>query len=89
MPTCPYCGGQNSQADAIYCSYCGSNLGQQQNAAPPPRQQFGSPPPNYPASGRPTFDLSIRYEKALKRAEQLGYVVIIMAVAVLLLLFIP
>ncbi|MCL5068052.1 MAG: zinc-ribbon domain-containing protein [Thaumarchaeota archaeon] len=90
MPICTYCGAQNSQPDAKYCSYCGSSI-QQQSTTPPP-QPFASPPPapsrSYPTAGGMQFDLPGRYERALVRVERLSYAVLVLSLAVLALLFV-
>ncbi len=95
MTTCPYCGAQNNQNGAAYCTYCGSSLSGAKDSGTPPTQ--GSPssspsssmPPSYP-SGRGTysFNTSERYERALKRTEQLGMIVAILAVITIVLLFV-
>ena len=87
MTTCPYCGKQNNTPDAVYCSYCGSSLsGAHQQEMSQTRQPF-SYGTNYPtnAQGLPSFDTSERYERALKRAEQLGIVVAILSLITLFL----
>ncbi len=90
MTTCTYCGKENTQAGAAYCSYCGSSLlGSQQGvtSTPQPRQPFGSTPPTYPSSyGNYSYNASERYERALRRSEQLGRAVAILSVIALFLL---
>ena len=85
MVTCSYCGKDNPQADAAYCSYCGSNLRQPSNI-PTSRPQWTQA--NYPTSGSRTLGLSERYERALKRAEQLGTILLVLSVAVIVLLLV-
>jgi uncharacterized membrane protein YvbJ len=93
MKICPYCGAQNNQSDAAYCSYCGSSLAgakdsmsssmsQPQNTAASP-----TPMPTYPSSYQGSYspNISSRYERALKRTEQLGTAVAILSVVALIL----
>jgi uncharacterized membrane protein YvbJ len=84
MVTCSYCGKDNPQTDATYCSYCGSSL-RQQSSNVPPSPSYASQA-NYPAGGSPTLGLSERYEKALKRAEQLGTILLVLSVVAIILL---
>jgi len=82
MPTCPNCGKVAPQADATYCSYCGSSL--QQTSAP---TSFRSQPSqaNYRAVGSLNPNLSERYERALKRGERMGTALLILSVVALIL----
>ncbi len=41
---------------------------------------------NYPAGGRSSFDSSQRYERALKRVEQLSYAVVAMSIVLIILI---
>jgi zinc-ribbon domain len=101
MVVCPYCGKENNQPDAAYCLYCGSSLQQAQSAASPTfsstsrspviGQGYGTPggmssSSSSSSSTTLSFELSERYQKALKRVEQLGYVVVALAVITLALL---
>jgi uncharacterized membrane protein YvbJ len=100
MVVCPYCGKENNQPDAAYCLYCGSSLQQAQSAASPTfsitsrspviGQGYGMPGDTSSSSSSSSttlsFELSERYQKALKRVEQLGYVVVALAVITLALL---
>jgi hypothetical protein len=96
MTTCPYCGAQNSQNGAAYCTYCGSSLSGAKDSGTPPMQgqpasssSSSSMPPSYPSGrGSYSFNTSERYERALKRTEQLGMVVAVLAVITLILAFI-
>lgn len=85
MPTCPNCGKVTPQADATYCSYCGSSLQQ----APAP-SSFRSQPSQttYRVGGSLNPNLAERYERALKRAERMVTVLLILGVVTLILLFI-
>lgn len=80
MATCPYCGTEN-QTGAVFCTSCGSNLNKQQQTAAPPARSYGS-------GTSSSFDMSQRYERALKRVEQLGLYVVILAVATVILVLI-
>lgn len=89
MVVCPYCGKENNQSDAAYCLYCGSSLRGQQgqqpvsmNQAPTSRQGYGM------SGGMSSPEMSERYQKAFASVEQLGNIVIALAVITLILFFI-
>lgn len=86
MPTCPYCGKVTPQADATYCSYCGSSLAQQTSTSSSFRAQPSQS--SYRAGGNSSLNLSERYERALRRAEQMGTAVLILSIVALVLLFV-
>ena len=79
----------NNQQDAKYCGYCGSSLAQaQQNQRTPSFHPSNSQTTSYPVGGRSPYEASERYEKALRKVEQLGYAVLIMGIVVLVLILI-
>jgi uncharacterized membrane protein YvbJ len=98
MVVCPYCGKENNQSDAAYCLYCGSSLQQApQSASASPTfsstsrgpvigQGYGMPGGMSSSSTTLSYELSERYQSALKRVEQLAYVVVALAVITLVLL---
>ena len=86
MPTCSYCGKVTPETDATYCSYCGSSFGQQTSSASSWRSQPSQV--NYPGGGISSPNLSVRYERALKRAEQMGTAVLILGIVALVLLLV-
>lgn len=74
MPTCLHCDATVSDG-AVYCSNCG--------AAQPQVTSQGSPTsPNESSSG----DMSARLEKAMRRAELLGYAAAGLGVAILVVI---
>jgi len=85
MTKCSYCGRDNPQTDAAYCSYCGSSLSRQSSNVPTSSQRSQ---PTYPTSRSPALGLSERYEKALKRAELLGTILLVLGVAAVVLLLV-
>ena len=85
MPTCPYCGKDTPQTGASYCSYCGSSLAQQTSTPSASRAQ---PSRSGYYTGESAPGLPDRYEKALKRVERMGTVVVILSVVVLALVLI-
>jgi len=89
MVVCQYCGKENNQPDAAYCLYCGSSLKKQQ----PQGSASNSQPPmtgrGYGMSGgMSSSGMSERYQRALARVEQLGNIVIALAIVTLILVFI-
>jgi len=88
MVVCPYCGKENNQPDAAYCLYCGSSLrGQQGQPVSTNQAAIGSQ--GYGMSGGTSSpEMSERYQKAFSRVEQLGNIVIALAVIALVLFFV-
>lgn len=91
MVICQYCGKENNQPDALYCSSCGSSLRQSRSmgqasvvpqSQPPPMS--GPTPPGTYGYGS-SFGTSERYEKALAGVERMATVVALLAVVTLLL----
>ena len=89
MVVCPYCGKENNQPDAAYCLYCGSSLRGQQGQQPVSINQVPSARQGYGMSGGTSSpEMAERYQKALARVEQLGNIVIALAVITLILFFV-
>jgi hypothetical protein len=83
MVVCPYCGKESNQPGAAYCLYCGSSLRQATpTGVTATGGGFGQ------SSGSSSFATSERFEKALARVEQLGNVVIVLAVITLVLVLV-
>jgi uncharacterized membrane protein YvbJ len=92
MPTCPRCGATVPEG-AVYCGNCGAALSSPTTSMsattqPQTSSQTSTAWPKEVSSG----DMQARYEKAMRRAELLGYaaaglgVVILVVVVVLSLL---
>jgi uncharacterized membrane protein YvbJ len=81
MAKCPYCGTEN-QTGAVFCTSCGSNLGVQQSS-PAQSTRVG----NGSGNGM-TFNLSQRYERALRKVERLGLIIIVLSVVTVLLVLV-
>jgi uncharacterized membrane protein YvbJ len=87
MPTCPHCGATVPEG-AVYCGNCGATLNAPMTSTSSTVQsqtsQTSTGWPNTPdlTSG----NLQPRYEKAIKRTEQLAYLVTILGVVILVLL---
>ncbi|HMK94105.1 MAG TPA: zinc ribbon domain-containing protein [Candidatus Limnocylindrales bacterium] len=89
MPTCPHCGATVPEG-AVYCGNCGATLSApatSTSATTVTTQTQTSPqtPSSWtqPAS---SSDLQARYEKAMKRAELLGYAAAGVGVVILVVL---
>ena len=85
MPTCKFCGKETTQPDASYCTYCGSSLVQEGSVAPETPFQSQPSQVDYTSMGRTSEDISQRYEKALRRVEQLDSVLVLLSVAAVIL----
>jgi hypothetical protein len=85
MPTCLHCDATVSD-EAVYCSNCGAAINSPVTSLSTSQPQVasqGSPAsPNTSGSG----DLSARLEKAMRRAELLGYAVAGLGVAILVVI---
>lgn len=82
MPTCLHCDATVSNG-AVYCSNCGAAINFPVTSLSTSQLQVASQrslaSPNAPSSG----DLSARLEKAMRRAELLGYAAAGLGVAIL------
>jgi predicted amidophosphoribosyltransferase len=87
MPACPLCGATVPEG-AVYCSNCGAAINSPATSistAQPQVTSQGSPTwPNASSSG----DMSARLEKAMRRAELLGYAAAGLGVAILFVLIV-
>jgi uncharacterized membrane protein YvbJ len=82
---CPHCGATVPEG-AVYCGNCGASINAPTASTYTTAQtQTSSQPTAWPkevSSG----DMQARYEKAMKRAEQLGYAIAIVGVIILVAL---
>ena len=88
MPTCPHCGA-NVPEGAVYCGNCGgaiSSPSSSMSSSPQsqPSSQVSTTWPSTASSG----DMSARLEKAMRRAELLGYAAVGLAVVIFVVLII-
>jgi uncharacterized membrane protein YvbJ len=88
MPICPHCGATVPEG-AVYCGNCGATLNAQTTFTSTTTQSQTSPQtstawPTQVSSG----DMQVRYEKAMRRAELLGYAVAILGVVILVALIV-
>jgi hypothetical protein len=88
MPTCRFCGNATTQPDAVYCAYCGASLLVQQ-AGTSSGGSYSMPqqPGYYGPGAKLSPELTeMRYERALRRAEQMGTAALILSILLLILL---
>ena len=90
MPTCPHCGATVPEG-AVYCGNCGATLNSpvassSSNAQPQTSESSTGWPNNPDLVGG---NLQNRYEKAMKRSEQLAYITVILGIVILVLILIP
>ena len=86
MATCPVCG-KETRSNTPFCSYCGATLLVQQTSASSGSYSAQPPLTSYERGAGLSVDLlDQRYERALKRAEQLGSAVLILSIILLILL---
>lgn len=86
MRICPVCGKENVRDDTQFCSYCGANLVLQQSGASASVSMSHPPQGPYMSGEVLSFDLSQRYEKALRRVEQLSSLALILSVLLLIII---
>lgn len=91
MPNCPNCGA-NVPDGAVYCGNCGApiNASASSMSTASKTQTYSQGAPNWPNTAS-SGDVSMRLEKAMRRAELLGYAaaglaVLILALAIVFLL---
>jgi uncharacterized membrane protein YvbJ len=85
MPTCPHCGATVPEG-AVYCGNCGATLNSPKTSDSTAQPQTSSTTgwPNTPdVTGGA---MQARYEKAMKRAEQLAYATVGLAIAILVII---
>ena len=91
MPTCPQCGSAVPDG-AVYCGKCGATLNPaafNSSTSVSTTSQTGTPQQTsstWPSSGYASGESSMRLEKAMKRAEMLGYAAVGLAVVILVVL---
>jgi uncharacterized membrane protein YvbJ len=86
MPTCPHCGATVPEG-AVYCGNCGATLNSPATSTSTAVQSQTSQPSDW--SNNPNMasrDMQARYEKAIKRTEQLSYAVAGLGVVILVVL---
>ena len=85
MPTCPHCGATVPEG-AVDCSTCGAAINSPatsiSTSQPDVTSQSSPTGPNASSNG----DMSARLEKAMRRAEFLGYAVAGLGIAILVVL---
>ena len=80
MPTCPHCGATVPEG-AVYCGNCGTTLNATMSSTSSTQSQTW---PTTVSSG----DMQKRFEKAMKRTENLSYAVAILGVVILVLILV-
>ena len=86
MRICPVCGKENVQDDTQFCSYCGATLVLQHSSGSTASASMTPQPQGPYISEVLSFDLSQRYERALRRVEQLSNLVLILSVILLIII---
>ena len=86
MPTCPHCG-TTAPEGAVYCSNCGVELNTTTAFVSATTQTQTSPQTSSTWPKEITSDdMQMRFEKAMKRAELLGYAAAGLGVAILVVI---
>jgi len=85
MPICPNCGATVPDG-AVYCGNCGAALNAQTASMSTTTQTQTFPQPTTWPKEAGSGDMQSRYEKAMRRAELLGYAVAGLAGAILVAL---
>jgi uncharacterized membrane protein YvbJ len=86
MPTCPHCGATVPEG-AVYCGNCGATLNSPKTSSSTAQLQTSQSTtgwPNTPEIASST--MQARYDKAMKRAEQLAYATVGLAIAILVII---
>ena len=83
MPTCPHCGATVPEG-AVYCGNCGATLNATMSSTSTTQSTQSQTWPTTTSSG----DMQTRFEKAMKRTENLSYGVAILGVVILALILI-
>lgn len=87
MRLCPVCGKEITQDNLEFCSYCGASLVlQHAGASGTTTSTIPAPQAPYFSSERLSFDLSERYERAMRKVERLGTLVLILSIIILILI---
>jgi len=85
MPMCPHCGATVPEG-AVYCGNCGAAINAPATFTSTTTQTQTSTQPTAWSREVSGGDMQTRYEKAMRRAEQLGYAVVGVGAVVLVLL---
>ena len=88
MPTCPHCGATVPEG-AVYCGNCGATLNSPMASTSTTAQSQTSQTSGW--SNNPNMasgDMQTRYEKAIKRTEQLSYAAAGLGVVILVVLLV-
>ena len=81
---CPHCGATVPEG-AVYCGNCGAAINAPASTSTTAQTQTSSQPTAW-SQGVSSGDMQTRYEKAMRRAELLGYAVAGLGVAILVAL---
>ena len=88
MPTCPHCGATVPEG-AVYCGNCGASLSSPMTSTSTPTQpQTSSQTPTSWSQASGGGNLQTRFEKAVRRAELLGYASVGLAVVILVVILV-
>ena len=85
MPTCPHCGATVPEG-AVYCGNCGATLTAPTTSASTTTQPQTSQTPTAWSQEASSGNMQARFEKAMRRAELLGYAAAGLGVAILVAL---
>jgi uncharacterized membrane protein YvbJ len=85
MPICPHCGATVPE-DAVYCGNCGAALNAPTTFTSTTTQTQASTQSTNWSRETSSGDMQARYEKAIRRAEQLGYAIAGVGVIILVVL---
>jgi len=83
MPTCPHCGA-NVPEGAVYCGNCGATLNSSTSSSSFTQSQTSQPSTTWETVN--ASSMQARYEKAMRRVEQLSYAAAFLGVAILIVL---
>lgn len=87
MSTCPHCG-TTVPNGAVYCGNCGAALNSQTTTPVSKQPLMSSQTSRNWSKSAVSGDLQTRYEKAMKRAEQLSYAVAGLGIVILVVLLV-
>ena len=85
MPMCPHCGATVPEG-AVYCGNCGAAINAPASSMSTTTQTQTSPQPTAWSKEVTSGDMQARYEKAIRRAELLGYATVGLGVIILVVL---
>ena len=87
MPICPHCGATVPEG-AVYCGNCGAAINAPTASTSMTAQTQTSPQPTAWPREVSSGDMQARYEKAMRRAELLGYAAAGLGVVILVALIV-